>query len=42
VAEYLTTLPPKELLQKKLHAAIDRSRRQLENRLEAEQRKEES
>ncbi|MCK5437383.1 MAG: DUF1016 family protein [Desulfobulbaceae bacterium] len=36
VAEYLTTLPPKELLQKKLHAAIDRSRRKLENLLEAE------
>lgn len=40
VAEYLTTLPPKELLKKKLHAVIDRSRRQLENRLEVEQRKE--
>ncbi|MCK5228947.1 MAG: DUF1016 family protein [Desulfobulbaceae bacterium] len=36
VAEYLTTLPSKELLQKKLHAAIDRSRRKLENLLEAE------
>ena len=36
VAEYLTTLPPKELLQKKLHAAIDRSRRKIENLLEAE------
>ena len=36
VAEYLTILPPKELLQKKLHTAIDRSRRKLENLLEAE------
>lgn len=34
VAEYLTTLPPKELLQKKLHAAIRKSRQQLENRVE--------
>jgi predicted nuclease of restriction endonuclease-like (RecB) superfamily len=34
VAEYLTTLPPKELLRKKLHAAIFRSRNQLENLLE--------
>lgn len=42
VAEYLTTLPPKELLKEKLHAAIDRSRRQLENRLEIEQSKEKS
>jgi predicted nuclease of restriction endonuclease-like (RecB) superfamily len=36
VAEYLTTLPPKELLQKKLHAAIDRSRQQFENQLQIE------
>ena len=35
VAEYLTTLPSKELLRKKLHAAIDRSKRKLENLLEA-------
>ncbi len=34
VAEYLTTLPPRELLRKKLHAAISRSRKQLENRSE--------
>lgn len=34
VAEYLTTLPPQELLRKKLHAAISRSRKQLESRLE--------
>jgi predicted nuclease of restriction endonuclease-like (RecB) superfamily len=33
VAEYLTILPPKELLQKKLHSAIDRSRKQSENQL---------
>jgi predicted nuclease of restriction endonuclease-like (RecB) superfamily len=32
VAEYLTTLPPKEVLQAKLHAAIARSRARLENR----------
>lgn len=34
VAEYLTILPPKELLQKKLHAAIDRSRKQFEKQLQ--------
>jgi predicted nuclease of restriction endonuclease-like (RecB) superfamily len=34
VAEYLTILPPKELLQKKLHAAIDRSRKQFDNQLQ--------
>jgi len=32
VAEYLTLLPPKELLQKKLHEAIEKSRLRLENR----------
>lgn len=32
VAEYLTELPPKELLQRKLHEAIERSRQRLENR----------
>jgi predicted nuclease of restriction endonuclease-like (RecB) superfamily len=32
VAEYLTSLPPKELLQQKLHDAIQRSRQRLENR----------
>jgi predicted nuclease of restriction endonuclease-like (RecB) superfamily len=32
VAEYLTVLPPKEVLQQKLHAAIVRSRLALENR----------
>jgi predicted nuclease of restriction endonuclease-like (RecB) superfamily len=32
VAEYLTALPPKELLQAKLHEAIARSRARLENR----------
>ncbi len=32
VAEYLTALPPKEVLQAKLHQAIERSRAQLENR----------
>jgi len=34
VAEYLTILPPKELLQKKLHAAIGRSRKQFDNQLQ--------
>ena len=32
VAEYLTTLPPKEVLQKKLHEAVERSRLRLEQR----------
>ena len=32
VAEYLTALPPKELLRQKLHQAIELSRRRLENR----------
>lgn len=32
VAEYLTELPPKELLRRKLHAAIELSRKRLENR----------
>jgi predicted nuclease of restriction endonuclease-like (RecB) superfamily len=32
VAEYLTALPPKELLQQKLHDAIARSRQRLDNR----------
>ncbi|MBU6951956.1 YhcG family protein [Hahella sp. HN01] len=32
VAEYLTVLPPKEVLQAKLHQAIERSRARLENR----------
>lgn len=32
VAEYLTQLPSKELLQQKLHDAIERSRQRLENR----------
>ena len=32
VAEYLTELPPKEILQEKLHAAIEHSRLRLENR----------
>ena len=31
VAEYLTTLPPREVLQAKLHEAIARSRARLEN-----------
>jgi predicted nuclease of restriction endonuclease-like (RecB) superfamily len=34
VAEYLTALPPKEVLQAKLHDAITRSRARLENRSE--------
>ncbi len=34
VAEYLTILPPKELLREKLHAAIDRSRKQFDNQLQ--------
>jgi predicted nuclease of restriction endonuclease-like (RecB) superfamily len=32
VAEYLTVLPPKDVLQAKLHEAIERSRARLENR----------
>ena len=32
VAEYLTALPPKEVLQAKLHQAIENSRARLENR----------
>ena len=32
VAEYLTELPPKELLERKLHQVIQRARQQLENR----------
>lgn len=32
VAEYLTELPPKALLQKKLHEAVERSRQRLETR----------
>ena len=32
VAEYLTTLPPREVLQAKLHEAVARSRARLENR----------
>lgn len=32
VAEYLTELPPRELLREKLHAAIELSRKRLENR----------
>jgi predicted nuclease of restriction endonuclease-like (RecB) superfamily len=32
VAEYLTQLPPKEMLQRKLHAAIEQQRLRLENR----------
>lgn len=42
VAEYLMTLPPKELLRQKLHAAIERSRQQFENRLHLEEGGEES
>ena len=34
VAEYLTELPPKAVLQQKLHDAIERSRQRLENRSE--------
>ena len=34
VAEYLTELPPKEVLQQKLHEAIARSRARLDNRSE--------
>lgn len=34
VAEYLTSLPPKEVLQQKLHEAITRSRARLDNRNE--------
>ncbi len=34
VAEYLTELPPKRVLEKKLHKAIEHARKQLENRTE--------
>lgn len=36
VAEYLTALPPRELLQKKLHAAIEISRARLESKSDEE------
>lgn len=36
VAEYLTILPPKELLRQKLHAAIKRSKQRIEKRLQLE------
>jgi predicted nuclease of restriction endonuclease-like (RecB) superfamily len=36
VAEYLTELPPKELLERKLHQAIQRARQQIENRGDVE------
>ena len=36
VAEYLTELPPRPLLERKLHEAIRRARRQLEDRRETE------
>jgi len=36
VSEYLTALPPKELLQEKLHAAIDHARKRLEHAQETE------
>jgi hypothetical protein len=32
VAEYLTALPPKDVLRRRLHAAIERSRQELEQR----------
>lgn len=32
VAEYLTELPPKDLLERKLHQAIQQARRQIEHR----------
>jgi len=34
VAEYLTVLPPKEVLQARLHQAIARARARLDNRAE--------
>jgi len=34
VAEYLTALPPKDTLRKKLHAAIETSRKRIENKTE--------
>lgn len=36
VAEYLTVLPPKEILREKLHAAIETSRRRIANKAEEE------
>ena len=35
VAEYLTELPPRELLEKRLHEAVARTRRQLERQTAA-------
>lgn len=35
VAEYVTELPPRELLQQKLHAAISAARRRIDNRADA-------
>ena len=36
VAEYLTELPPKELLERKLQQAIQQARQQIENRGDVE------
>lgn len=35
VAEYVTELPPREVLEQKLQAAVDAARRRMENRLDA-------
>ena len=40
VAEYMTELPPKSLLEKKLHKAIEHARKQFENRLIVKSKKE--
>lgn len=34
VAEYLTELPPREILEKKLHAAVEHARQRMESRIE--------
>ena len=34
VAEYLTALPPRKILEQKLHTAIEQAKREFQNRLE--------
>jgi hypothetical protein len=38
IAEYLTELPSKKLLQQKLHQAIESSKKQIENNEHADQK----
>jgi hypothetical protein len=39
VAEYLTELPPREILEKKLHTAVEHARQRIESRIEIEEKK---